>query len=175
MKKLAILILLFFMLSCSRHDTDVHDDNEGITTVQLTFTPTSGNAKEQVFEWKDGAGELIELNKNAEYDLSVSFLNESGLKTVDLTEEVKQESDAHLVVLKPTPQDLFSVLSTDKDSKGRKLGLKNKIKFKNASLSGGLRVILLHQPPVSGKEVKDGTNESIGSTDIDVNFSLVVK
>lgn len=92
-----------------------------------------------------------------------------------MTEEVEEEADAHLVIVKSTPADLFSIQSTDKDSKGRKLGLKNKLKFKNAESSGTLRVILLHQPPVNGKDIKDGINESIGSTDSDVIFPVSIK
>ncbi len=175
MKKISLIFLSFLSLSCSRADMDVHDDNEAITTVELTFSPISGSEKEQQYYWRQGVGEPIFLNKNTTYDVSVAFLNESGLKVQDLTEEVEEESDAHLVVLRPDPKDLFSLISTDKDSKGRKLGLKNKIKFKDAGVSGALRVILLHQPPVNGKETKDGVNESIGSTDVDVNFSILVR
>ncbi len=175
MKKLVLFLIGLSVLSCSKRDIEVNDDNEEITTVELTFTSSSGSEEEVVYKWRDGSGELIQLQKNTEYQLSVAFLNESGLKTQDLTEEVEEESDAHLVIVKSTPADLFSIQATDKDSKGRKLGLKNKLKFKNAATTGTLRVILMHQPPVNGKDIKDGLNETIGSTDSDVIFPVSIK
>lgn len=175
MKKLALFFGLLSLISCSKREPIIVDDNEGITTVELTFTPTTGLENPIIYNWRDGLGELIQLKKNTEYNLSVSFLNESGLKTEDLTEEVEEESDAHLVVVKSDPVDLFSIKAMDKDSKGRKVGLKNKLKFKNTNSSGTIRVILKHQPPVNGIDVKDGMNESIGSTDADVIFPVSIK
>lgn len=173
------LIFLFaaslFLSSCSRSDTEVNDDNEGITTVQLSFTPQSGSSKVLDYYWRDGKGDVIQLEKNVDYSLSVSYLNESGLQTQDLTTEIEDESDAHLIILKSTPEDLFSISAIDKDSKGRKLGLKNKVKAKNNAAGGNLRVILKHQPPINGRETKDGMDENIGSTDSDVSFPVSIK
>jgi hypothetical protein len=33
----------------------------------------------------------------------------------------------------------------------------------------------MHQPPVNGKDIKDGLNETIGSTDSDVIFPVSIK
>lgn len=175
MKRLILLSIAFSFFSCSREDDHDHDDNEAITSVQLTFTPTSNTGEEKVFTWKDGAGQLVELSKNEEYNLEVDYLNESGLEKKEITEEIEEESDAHLVIIKTTPTDLMGITTLDKDSKGRKLGLKNKVKVKNAAANGSIRVILKHQPPVNGKELKDGMDETLGSTDSDVSFSVIVK
>lgn len=175
MKQIALFLGLISLASCSRHEPDMHDDNEGITTVQLTFKSVQNPSDSAIFSWRDGSAELVQLNKNQDYNLSINYLNESGLKTQDLTSEIEDESDAHLVIMKTTPSDLFNISSYDKDSKGRKLGLKNKLRVKNSKENGSLRVILKHQPPVNGKELKDGVDESVGSTDSDVSFSVIVK
>lgn len=176
MKKLILLSIAFSFFSCSREDAhDDHDDNEAITTVQLTFTSTSNAVDEKVYTWKDGSSQLVELSKNQEYNLSIDYLNESGISPKKLTSEIEGESDAHLVIIKTTPTDLMGITTLDKDSKGRKLGLKNKVKLKNSAVNGSIRVILKHQPPVNGKELKDGIDETLGSTDSDVSFSVTVK
>jgi len=182
MKHLGLLLFLISVLSCSRNNIDVSDDNEGITTVQLTVVPVSESFSDNELEtksgtnyfWREGKGDLVQLDKNQNYYLQISYLNESGLNVSDETEEIEKESDAHLVLIKSTPEDFINVKFLDKDSKGRKLGLKNKIKGSNKG-GGNLRVILLHQPPVHGKDVKDGINENIGSTDSDVSFPIIIK
>lgn len=73
MKKLVLFLIGLSVLSCSQRDMEVHDDNEGITTVELTFTPSSGSDDEIVYNWRDGSGELIQLKKNTEYQLTVAF------------------------------------------------------------------------------------------------------
>lgn len=181
MNKLSFFIILLGLsaFSCSREDVHAHDDNEAITSVKLTFTPLNTSGDEIEATWKSlGTSpqvDEIELKKDTEYDMSVQFLNDSGVKKTDLTEEIEKEADAHLVIVKTIPADLMSVNAKDKDSKGRKLGLKNRLKTKNGASSGIVKVILRHQPPVNGKETKNGIDETIGSVDADVDFKLYIK
>jgi len=182
MKRLTLILFIFVVFSCSRNNIDIADDNEGITTVQLTVVPVSDSFSDTEIDtksginyfWRDGKGDLVQLDKNQNYYLQISYLNESGLGVTDETEEIEKESDAHLVLIKPTPEDLINTKFLDKDTKGRKVGLKNKVKGSNKG-GGNLRIILLHQPPVHGKDVKDGLNENVGSTDSDVSFPIVIK
>jgi len=175
-----VLLLGVFAFSCSRDEVHAHDDNESITSVKLTLTPTGGDDDDEIeATWKtDGTSidiDEITLKKDTEYDMSVQFLNDSGIKKTDLTEEIEEEGDSHLIIVKSIPGDLLSVNAKDKDSKGRRLGLKNRLKTKNGAASGIIKVVLRHQPPVNGKETKNGIDETIGSVDADVDFKLYIK
>lgn len=176
-----IILVGLSAFSCSREDVHAHDDNESITSVKLTFTPVSSTSGDDEIEatWKSiGTSTVIddiELKKDTEYDMSVQFLNDSGIKKTDLTEEIEEEGDSHLIIVKSIPADLMSINAKDKDSKGRRLGLKNRLKTKNGASSGIIKVVLRHQPPVNGKETKNGIDETIGSVDADVDFKLYVK
>ena len=90
------------------------------------------------------------------------------------TKEIEAESDSHLFVYKVNPTTLLNILPTDLDKNGKPIGLKAKGKTQFVAGTGKFRLILKHQPPVNGKNTKTG-DEDGGSTDVDLEFDLIVK
>lgn len=105
--------------------------------------------------------------------MNIKLLDESKTPTEDISEEVKEKSDEHLLVFTPAPAALLTYTYGDKDARNLPVGLTGTVKT-GATGSGSLRVQLRHQPPVSDKIVKDGT-PGPGSDDVNLNFNLVVK
>ena len=101
-----VLILLFitlFVVSCSKEEEDdtpeLINEEEVITTVVLTFD--SSDNPTQTIRWavdKDNSLKFISLKANTEYQVGISFLDESDPSDVeDITEEVQEEADEHQV------------------------------------------------------------------------------
>lgn len=155
------------------------DENELITTVRLTFTE-DGTTAPQKFEWKDLDGDggnapttsRITLKASRSYKVDVEFLDESKTPTDNITDEVREEGDEHLVVLTPTPSSLFTYTASDKDSRNFPIGLSGTVTTGSIN-QGTLRVQLRHQPPVNGQPVKNGT-VAPGSDDVNITFDVVV-
>jgi hypothetical protein len=183
MKKLiTILALSFFVSSCAKDEVEPTDINELITTVKLEFKPVSNTAlPTKSFFWRDTQGDgvvdsidPIVLEKNTNYELFVTLLDETKKPVFDITEEIEEESDVHLFVYKSNPIGLLSVLIKDVDKNGLAIGLKNEVKTQALAGTGNFNVILKHQPPVNGKAVKTGKEEG-GSTDVDIKFPVTVQ
>lgn len=160
---LAAMLLTFS--SCHRHD-----EGELITTVKVVLTPkTGGAASTFIWEDQDGPGgnapgrtDTIRLNDSSEYDAEVFFLH----KGEDVTAEIRNEDDEHIVCYGGMPEANLKVTYADSDGK-HPVGLKTTWKT-TVSGSGLLRVNLRHQA-----RSKDGTCEP-GESDVDVTFNLEV-
>jgi hypothetical protein len=166
---------LLFSTSCKK-DSDEDPDNEQelITTVILTFTG-GGTIITAVARDLDGDGgnppvvDNITLAANTDYALTIAFLDESDPTDVeDITEEVLEEADEHLVCFvatgampKPTIQD------TDDD--GKPLGLVSTLRT-GAAGNGTLRVTLKHEPD---KNAADPC--ATGDTDVEQTFSVTIQ
>lgn len=179
MKKLGIVILSFVLaISACKDEHDVGHENELITTVKLNFK--NGN-ETRSFSYKDLDGDggmaptvdKISLKPNISYDLSVEFLDESKTPALNITEEVKEEADEHLVVITPSSATVGAYTYSDKDVNLLPIGLMGKFTSKSAA-TGTLKVQLRHQPPINGKKSKDGT-ATPGSDDINIDFQIEVK
>jgi len=188
MKKIQINLILLYLLSITisftflacddqpvNHPPQMNEE-ELITSVELTFTNTTDDSDVRVFKFSDpdGAGgnapeitDTIQLRATSTYDLVVRFLDESDPSSVEnITEEVKEEADEHRVCYF-IPGDV-TVRITDTDNQGLDLGLQAVVTtFDSENTS--LLVQLKHQP-----EVKDGTCEP-GETDVEVLFQTVIK
>jgi hypothetical protein len=165
------------MSGCKKEDAAPEDENELITTVQLKFTD---GTNVQTFQWRDidgdgGAAPTIQniaLKANKTYKLDVSLLDESKTPAEDITAEVQEESDEHLLVFTPSPAALMTYTYGDKDAKNLPIGITGSLKTAAAG-TGTLQVVLRHQPPVNGVAQKNGT-ATPGSTDVDVTFNVTV-
>ena len=181
MNKFFIFICLTsLLLSCKKDEVVPTDDNELITTVELTFS--DANKKISTFSFQDKDGDVktppekfdkITLDKNMSYSLEIKVYDETKNPKVDITEQIKLESDVHLFVFKIDPTGLCSLKATDKDKNGLPIGLLSSGTTQNAVGAGKFNLILKHQPPINGKAVKTG-NESGGSSDIDLIFDLSI-
>lgn len=174
---LCSVLLVGAALSCKDAEVDP-EENELITTVKLEFT--SGSTV-STFSWKDADGDggsapvvdKIVLKPNTEYSVKVSFLDESKSPAEDITEEIREESDEHLVVFTASPSSLLTYTYLDKDANNYPIGLSGKVNTATAA-AGKLKVQLRHQPPVSGVNVKNGT-ATPGSDDTNVDFDVELK
>ncbi|MFN7116216.1 MAG: hypothetical protein ACK4TA_05415 [Saprospiraceae bacterium] len=165
---------LLFTTGCDEDDDDEPDnEQELITTVTLTFTPTSGAAVVAAARDLDGAGgnaptiQPINLKANTDYTLTVAFADESKTPAENITEEVEEESNEHLVCLvgsgsmpNPTVQD--------KDDAGKNLGLRSTLRT-GAAGTGTLKITLKHEPD------KNAANAcSTGETDVEQTFNVTI-
>lgn len=182
MKKFVLFFILFSLnFSCKKDEVVPTDDNELITTVDLTFTDSNKKVSTFSFQDKDGDAKTppekfdkIVLDKNMSYSLEINVYDETKNPKSNITEQIKLESDVHLFVFKIDPASLFSLKAMDKDKNGLPIGLMSSGSTQNAAGTGKLNLILKHQPPINGKAVKTG-NEAGGSSDIDLIFDLSIK
>jgi hypothetical protein len=182
MKKFVLFLILFSLnFACKKDDVIPTDDNELITTVDLTFTDANKKVNTFSFQDKDGDAKTppekfdkIILDKNMVYTMDIKVYDETKNPKEDITEQIKLESDVHLFVFKIEPVSIFSLKAIDKDKNGLPIGLLSSGTTQNAVGTGKLTLILKHQPPINGKVVKTG-NEAGGSSDIDLVFDLLIK
>jgi hypothetical protein len=174
-----ISTLLISFSSCKsddpKPDDEPNNESELITTFKIELKDSLTN-NIQTFYFKDLDGEggnpptqldTIRLRTEAVYLCSVFMLDESKNPVEDITEEIKEEADEHLMVYKVTGANL-SIQITDKDSKNLPLGLLTNWKSGSAS-NGQLMISLKHQPGI-----KDGSADK-GETDVEINFPVIVK
>ncbi|MGB0851511.1 MAG: hypothetical protein ACPGTP_09695 [Bacteroidia bacterium] len=171
------LLFSFTLVFIGCKDDDVvtpHDEHEEelITSVELIFTEGM-NSSTFRFADPDGDGgndptemDTIKLAPNTSYTLAVRFLDESTADVEDITEEVLEEADEHLVCY--SVHGGTTVTITDKDGNNLDLGLAADVKTGDAE-SGHFTISLKHQP-----DVKNGSCE-VGETDVEVRFALEVK
>ena len=204
-QSIAIALSFFAAFGLTACGDDVENpgeqnENELITTVTLTFTPSGGgSAITASFNDPDGDGgtpptvDPISLSNSSTYTMTVRFLNELEDPAEDITEEVEEESDVHQVfytgsaVQGPaTGTNASAVVEhsySDTDENGYPIGLDNTMETTTTG-SGEFIVTLRHMPPVNDSPVKTGTlaadvaSDGIsalpGSTDASVTFNLTV-
>lgn len=175
---LFFVALVFTFGACNKDDDDHSGTNEEelITTVKLTFTNTQTNAV-TTFEGKDldGVGgnppliDPVVLAAQSTYTLEVEFLDESSAQSVeDITEEVKEEDEEHLVCYAFTG-NITQVQTTDTDGDGNPLGLEATVTT-GAAGSATLTITLKHEPN------KGASNPcSTGETDVELMFGVDIQ
>lgn len=173
----ALLAAPLVFSACSDDDDPTPDEeNEQITTVTYLLTPTTGGGAAVTATWRDTDGTggsaptigSLGLRPNTTYTGSIVLLDETKSPVADVTEEVEEESDEHLLVYASTPASLLAITRTDRDSKNLEVGLATQL-VTNAAGIGSLRVTLRHQPVG-----KDGT-ATPGDTDVEVTFPVTVQ
>ncbi|MEZ4450839.1 MAG: hypothetical protein R3B09_15270 [Nannocystaceae bacterium] len=200
------LAALLALTSCENHEDD-HDDNhenEVISRVVLTFTPTSGGAP-LTYQFNDpdgdggvsGTADRIELADGMEYTLALRFENALETPPEDITSEIKEEAEQHFIFIlgdvagpasTPTQAlvtqayaDLESDYGDNAVGDDLPVGLTNTISA-TALGQGTLRIMLRHLPPLNDQPQKTGDlpgdlaagRDLPGSPDVDVSFELVV-
>ncbi|MDX2302576.1 MAG: hypothetical protein NW226_07225 [Microscillaceae bacterium] len=188
-----------FLSACSDDDTPPPvNEEELITTVKLTFTPTGGGTAITA-TWKDldgegsGAPDLSQatatLQANTSYTLAVEFLNESESPAEDITEEVEEEAEEHILYFSVTNGLFSSFTYADDDAPDSAgdgvfaLGLNTNLSTGTGTpATGTLSVTLLHESDKSvgggtsnGGNVKAVPSGAGGETDIAVDFTINVQ
>ncbi|MCW3122463.1 MAG: hypothetical protein JWQ38_1955 [Flavipsychrobacter sp.] len=207
MKKTILIIsvgLFSFLWSCNKEKSISAPvpDNEFLTTIMLVAVNEANPADVDTATWvdltpddpnpPDTSKAVLHLHSNSVYDVQVIFLDQTQTPAGDITAELKERQNYHLLFFQPTPiaaADTVSgidytaipgtapalagpylnlkVARTDKDSNvpPQSIGLSDK--FTTGAISSGhLEVVLRHQP-----NAKNGTYAP-GSTDADVSYRV---
>ncbi|SDM70666.1 hypothetical protein SAMN05421823_12014 [Catalinimonas alkaloidigena] len=175
----ALLLLLSstcLLQSCKKDDEpEPVNEEELITTFRLTFTEVgnSSNTFTATLSDPDGEGptaptvDEIMLDSATTYNVTAEFLNESDPNDVeDITEEIREEDDQHLLCFSPSGVDL-TVNRTDSDGT-YEVGLTSDW-VAGAAGSGTITIALRHQPGV-----KDGTCDP-GEADLEATFDVTIQ
>ena len=174
---LALLAAAPLFSACNNDDDDQtpDDDNEQITTLIYTLTPVGGGAPvSATYRDLDGDGGTaptrtsLTLAANTTYTGVLTLRDETKNPVVDTSAEILEEADEHLFWFEPTPANLVSVTSTDKDKNNLEIGLQTRL-VTTAAATGELKITLRHQPGT-----KNGTFAP-GDTDVEVKFSTTVR
>ena len=178
---LFILSILFLYTSCEKDDPDIPHEEELITTVTYTLTPTSGGAA-VTLSFKDVDGDGGDeptitggvLAPNQMYTGSLVLLNEIESPAEDITAEIAMEAEEHQFFFQSSISDL-SISYDDQDMEGNPIGLSNTLTTGNAA-TGTITVTLRHEPKKSATGVSEGDiTHAEGETDIEIIFPIDVQ
>lgn len=177
------LVATLFFTACKKDDDKVNtpppvaNEPEVITTMRLTFVDSSNssNVFTATFRDPDGDGGLsydifdtIRLAPNKTWYTSVVLLNETVNPVDSISNEVLGEANDHLLCFFPSGNSA-NVTITDADGNGLPLGLQSKWRTTSTGL-GTMNIQLHHQPGI-----KNGSDCSLGNTDIDVTFPTKIE
>ena len=174
---IALVTLIFTFNACKDQvDTPPNpNEEELITTVELTFINENNSSDVLVFKFADPDGDggnaptitdSIVLAANSSYGLAVRFLDESKSPVEDITTEIVAEAIDHLICY-TTPGDLMITI-LDKDANNLNLGLAATVKTQALEITS-LTIRLMHQP-----NQKNGNCDS-GETDVEVTFITTIE
>lgn len=170
--------LLTFASCKDDDDPGPDEEQEVITAVTVSLTPT-GKGQDAAATISTLTGSPVQnapltLKPGTEYTAVVTFTDESKTPVEDVTAEIYEERDEHLVVFTFTPDAgsnaTLNVNITDRDQNNRPVGLESTVTTGAGTGNGKLRVMLKHQPG----NLKTGTNTTAGETDVDVSFNVIV-
>ena len=179
----AYLLLVLFTLACKRNNNSApnpQDQNEEelITTVSLIIKEGSTLVDTFSFRDVDGVGgasptiEQVILSANKTYSCTLLLLDESKNPTDTISAEVEEEKNEHQFFFHPSGGANLTITYDDADDNGVPLGLLTT--FTTGAISTGkLGVVLKHQPDV--KPTSGNGNESLGETDVEVEFDVVIQ
>lgn len=183
-ESLSIAMLIIFSLvfiACDKDDPIIPNEEELITTVNYTLTPTAGGANVVMsFVDLDGDGgndPIITggtLSANQSYTGSLELLNEAVSPSENITLEIEAEDEDHQFFFQSTEEGL-DVSYNDLDDNDNPVGLNTSITT-GAVSSGAITIILRHEPNKAGEGVVGGDiSNAGGETDIQVTFPVDVQ
>ncbi len=186
---LAIIILFnLFFTSCRNDEDDVPspmnpNENELITTIKCIFKEAgnSSNLIEANFKDLDGEGgkppilDTIKLYSGTIYHVELLLLDESKSSVDTISYEIKEEGEGHQFFFSASAGAELTFTYSDMDKNGVPIGLISTWTTGTATTSQNekIRIILKHQG--ENKPVFGLGNINIGSTDIDVNFPVLIQ
>lgn len=168
-----VLISVVSFSSCDRNDPEPVNEEEVITTVEVTLTPVGGG-EPVVLKFLDEDGEQGSiapvitvsgpLQASSRYAGTIRFLNETSSPTEDISEEVREEGTDHLICFDPSQNIVITY--GDTDDNGLPLGLATSWLTGDAG-TAEVSVSLRHQAGT-----KTGDCPGVGETDVEVTFNL---
>ena len=186
MTKKYLIISFVFAISltftaCDKDDPEIPNEEELITTLNYTLTPTSGGTSITLsFKDLDGDGGTAPtitggtLAANQTYSGTLELLNEAESPAESITEEIEEEDEEHQFFFQSNISNL-TIAYSDQDADGNPVGLSSTLTT-GAAASGSITIILRHEPSKSASGVSGGdiTNAG-GETDIEVTFPIDVQ
>ena len=188
---LSTILFLTLIISCSKESITVAEtadevaeepeavnEEEVITTLTITLTPTSGSTTVVTLKTQDldgdgpNAPEVTvsgNLTAGAVYAGDMEFLNELESPAEDITEEIEEEDLDHQVFYTLAGLDA-TVEYANNDSAGNPLGTEFTLTAGTAS-SGSLTFTLIHEPT----KPNTGLGDAGGSVDIEEPFDITIE
>ena len=172
--KTLYLLLSLLIISCSKEDPEPINEEELITTVQLTFK--SPGITDQTVRWQEGSNnsDIISLAANTQYEVEIIFLDESDPSDIeDITEEVKEEADEHQVFYQFSQLNIsLEQSSSDTLDSNQNPLFVNSLWNTSEVGTGTVRVYLIHEPVTKSSSTRDGF---AGETDVTVDFPIIIE
>ncbi len=172
---------LLCLSSCDDDDPVIPNDEELITTLTYTLSPTNGGA-DVVLSFSDLDGDggnppIITggtLANNTTYTGTLALSNESESPAEDITAEIRAESEDHQFFFSDAGTNI-TIEYADEDPAGNPVGLITDVSTGDADVDV-LTITLRHLPEktASGVAAGDITNAG-GETDIEVTFQVIVQ
>ena len=184
-KHLVILGLAITIFSCDKDAEKPQDkkEEETITTLKLTATPTSGGtASEFIYRPEAVPGKAVQIDTvrligSTSYRFNLEILDESTNPSKNISEEITEKAAEHQFFYQPTPAGLITLSadSMDKDASNLPVGLVTRGVLTSTISSGSLKVTLRHKPFKTAAGVSQGNILNAGgSTDIEANFPVKI-
>ncbi len=168
-----VFALTLLLIQCKKDTPEEINEEEVINRVTLTVTTANGSSND--YTWNEGdAIPSITLAANTTSNVSVHFYDASDASDIeDITEEVIEEADEHLVFYQVSSASLsISAASNDVvDADGISINLKTEWAAAGVS-SGVVRVYLIHEP-TSKTGISRG--DLGGSTDLELDFPVTIQ
>lgn len=177
----SLLVITLIFTACKKDDPVIPNEEELITTLNYTLTPTGGGTATILsFQDLDGDGGTAPtitggtLTANQIYTGILVLLNEAASPVESITEEIVAEDEEHQFFFQSNISNLV-IEYNDRDSDGNPVGLSSTLTT-GAAASGSITIILRHEPNKSASGVSSGdiTNAG-GETDIEVTFPIDVQ
>lgn len=170
-----ILFIFFSLTNCSKDNPEPIIELEVITHVDLTVIDPSGNR--QTATWSDETKKVdntIDITSGLNYQASLQIWNRSDPSDPeDVTIEVKEEVDAHLVFYVVDPGidvEITPAPSDPKDLNGVPLKL-NTVWKGSGSGTGNVKITLIHEPTNKSANTRSSIG---GETDFEIDFPVTI-
>jgi hypothetical protein len=179
---LLVMASTLVLTSCNKLIAGEDNEEEVITTMNLYFTPVGGGPTVSYgFDDADGPGGNpplqtgINLSANTLYNVRLELLNKTVSPADTITNEVKDEAEAHRFYYIPSAGNNIVVNNLDADANGAPLGIHSQWATGSPG-TGTIAVTLRHYPGTPpDKQTADPVNSPKSSTDINIVFSTTLQ
>lgn len=167
------LLGLCLFYSCSKEDPDhIHDHSE-ITHVILKIKSSNEATQTIVWDSSEQNPETISLKANTDYNVQISFTNESDPDAIDnITLEIIEEADVHQVFYEFTEVSvtISSAANDTLDANGFPV-LINSVWNASTTGTGIVQTYLIHEPSDKNSTNREGMG---GFNDVSISIPISV-
>jgi len=185
-KLLFATLFISTFYACSSDDPEPVNEEEVITTLTATLTPSGGGTtiilKSFDADGTDGPTAPIitispqnaTLDTNTTYVGEIEVLNETENPAEDITEEVLDEDEEHQFFF-TSSSSIITTIYNDMDDDGNPIGVSFNLVTASAG-SANLTITLLHEPDKNAAGVSGGNIANAGGEeDVVATFGLTIQ